>query len=51
MVGTPSTPKRDMANRVMKGFVVAMLNIRKALIPCTWMLGVVHSLRICKSSF
>jgi hypothetical protein len=34
--------KRAMANGSMKGSVIAMLNIWKALIPCTWMLGVVH---------
>jgi hypothetical protein len=35
--------KRVVANRVMEGFVVAMLNIRKDFIPCAWMFGVVHS--------
>ena len=32
-----------MAIQAMEGFVVAMLNIRKDLIPCVWMLGVVHA--------
>jgi hypothetical protein len=31
--------KRVVVNRVVKGFVVAMLNIRKYLIPCGWMFG------------
>jgi hypothetical protein len=34
--------KRVMANRAMEGSIVAMLNIRKALIPCVWMFGIVH---------
>jgi hypothetical protein len=43
MVGTPSTPKRLVTNRTLKGFVIAKLNARKAFILCRWMLGVVHS--------
>jgi len=35
--------KRDVANRVVEGSIVAMLNIRKAFIPCMLMLGVVRS--------
>jgi hypothetical protein len=35
--------KRVVANRVVEGSIVAMLNIRKDLIPCAWMFGVVHS--------
>jgi hypothetical protein len=31
-----------MANTYMEGLVVAMLSKLKALIPCTWMLGVIH---------
>lgn len=31
-----------MSNGSVEGLVVAMLNIQKALIPCAWMLGVVH---------
>jgi hypothetical protein len=34
--------KRDVANRFVEGSVVDMLNIRKALIPCLWMLIIVH---------
>jgi hypothetical protein len=34
--------KRVVANRVVEGFVVAMLNIRKALIPCAWMFIILH---------
>jgi hypothetical protein len=34
--------KRVVANRVVEGSVVAMLNIRKDLIPCVWMFGIVH---------
>jgi hypothetical protein len=35
--------KRDVTNRAMKGSIVAMVNIRKAIIPCVGMFGVVHS--------
>ena len=35
--------KRVVANRVVERFVVAMLNISKALIPCVWMFGIVHT--------
>jgi hypothetical protein len=35
--------KMVLSNIAMKGFVVAMLKISKALIPFRWMLGVVHS--------
>jgi hypothetical protein len=31
-----------VANRAVKGFVVAMLNISKTPIPCAWMFGIVH---------
>jgi hypothetical protein len=34
--------KRVVENRVVEGFVVAMLNIRNAFIPCTWMFGIVN---------
>jgi hypothetical protein len=34
--------KRVVANRFVEGYVVAMLNIRKALIPHVWMFGIVH---------
>jgi hypothetical protein len=34
--------KRVVANRVVEGYFVAMLNIRKASIPCAWMFGIVH---------
>jgi hypothetical protein len=32
-----------MANRVVDGSIIFMLNIWKDFIPCTWMVGVVHS--------
>jgi hypothetical protein len=34
--------KRVVANRVVEGSVVAMLNIRKDFIPCAWMFGIIH---------
>jgi hypothetical protein len=34
--------KKVVANRVMQGSIVAMLNIRKAFIPCVWMFGIIH---------
>jgi hypothetical protein len=34
--------KMAMVGRAMEGYVVAMLNIIKSLIPCVWILGVVH---------
>jgi hypothetical protein len=34
--------KRVVVDQDMEGFIVAMFNIRKDLIPCTWILGVVH---------
>jgi hypothetical protein len=34
--------KTDVANRFVNRFVVAMLNIRKVLIPCEWIFGIVH---------
>jgi hypothetical protein len=34
--------KRDVANGVVEGSIIAMLNIRKTLIPCAWMFGIVH---------
>jgi hypothetical protein len=34
--------KRAMTNISMEGSVVAMLNIRKNLIPCAWVFGIVH---------
>jgi hypothetical protein len=34
--------KRVVANRAMEGFVIIMLKIQEALIPCMWILGVVH---------
>jgi hypothetical protein len=43
MARTQAHLKRVVANRAMEGFVIAMLNIWKALIPSTWMLGVVHA--------
>jgi hypothetical protein len=35
--------KRVVANRVVEGSIVAMLNIRKDFIPCVWMFGIIHS--------
>jgi hypothetical protein len=35
--------KRVVVGRAMECFVVVVLDIRKALIPCAWMLGVVHA--------
>jgi len=35
--------KKAMAVRAMEGYVVAMLNIRKALMPCAWMVRVVDA--------
>jgi hypothetical protein len=35
--------KRVVANRVVEGYVVAMLKIRKAFIPCVWMFGIINS--------
>jgi hypothetical protein len=32
-----------VANRVMEGFFIAMLNVWKVLIPCTWILGFLHA--------
>ena len=32
-----------MANRILKGLIVAMLNIRKSLIPSAMMFDVIHS--------
>jgi len=34
--------KRDVANIVVEGSIVAMLNIRKDCIQCAWMFGIVH---------
>jgi hypothetical protein len=34
--------KSYVANRVVEGYVVAMLNIRKDFIPCTWIFLIVH---------
>jgi hypothetical protein len=34
--------KRVVDNRVVEGYVVAILNIRKYFIPCVWMFGIVH---------
>ena len=34
--------KRIVANKVVEGSIVAMLNIRKDFIPFSWMFGVVH---------
>jgi hypothetical protein len=34
--------KRVVENIAVEGSVVAMLDIRKDLIPCVWMLGIVH---------
>jgi hypothetical protein len=34
--------KRVVANRTVEGSIVAMLNTRKALIPCVWMFGIVY---------
>jgi len=31
-----------VANRDLEGSAIDMLNISEALIPCTWMVGVVH---------
>jgi hypothetical protein len=35
--------KRDVHDRAMEGSVIIILNIWKALIPCTWMLGFLHT--------
>jgi len=35
--------KRDVANRIVKSFVVVMLNTRKDFISCIWIIWVVHS--------
>jgi hypothetical protein len=35
--------KRVVANSDIEGFFIAILNIWEDLIPCTWMLGVVHA--------
>jgi hypothetical protein len=34
--------KMVVANRVLEGSIVAMLNIRKTLIRCAWMFGIIH---------
>jgi hypothetical protein len=34
--------KRVVENKIVKGFVVVVLNIRKAFIPCMWIIRVVH---------
>jgi hypothetical protein len=34
--------KRVVVNRVVEGSIVAMMNIRNALIPCAYMFGVIH---------
>ena len=34
--------KRIVVIQDMEGSVVVLLNIRKVLIPCVWILGVVH---------
>jgi hypothetical protein len=39
---TQADLKRVVVGRAIECSVVAMLGIRKALIPCVWMLGVVH---------
>jgi hypothetical protein len=44
MVGTQEHLKRAMVNRVVEGYVVFVLKIRKDLIPCAWMFGIVHPL-------
>ena len=35
--------KHVVANRVVNSSVVVVLHIRKVVIPCAWMFGVVHS--------
>jgi hypothetical protein len=35
--------KMDVAKIFVEGSDVAMFNIWKALIPCMWMIGVVHA--------
>jgi hypothetical protein len=35
--------KRVVANRVVEGYVVSMLNIRKDFILCAWMFEIIHS--------
>jgi hypothetical protein len=35
--------KRVVANRVVEGYFVAMLNTRKTFIPCFWMFVIVHT--------
>ena len=34
--------KHDVASRIINRFVVDLLHIRKAFIPCVWTFGVVH---------
>ena len=34
--------KQVVASRVVNRYVLAMLHIRKVVIPCAWMFGVVH---------
>jgi hypothetical protein len=34
--------KRDTTNKVVECFLVATLNIRKALMLCAWIFGIVH---------
>jgi hypothetical protein len=42
-IGPQTHMKRVVANRAMEGSIIAMLNIWEALIPCKWMLRVVHA--------
>jgi hypothetical protein len=34
--------KQVVSSRAMNSFVVVVLHIRKVVIPCAWMFGVVH---------
>ena len=34
--------KWEIASRVLNRYVLALLHIRKVVIPCAWMFGVVH---------
>jgi hypothetical protein len=42
-VGIPTPPEMGYGRGAMESPVVVVLNIGKTLIPCTWMLRVVHA--------
>jgi hypothetical protein len=41
-VGIPTPPEMGYGSGAMESPIVTMLNIGETLIPCTWMLRVVH---------